>query len=148
MTGGDLMRGRDEEGDDMARRPVQPNLFEVAGGATSISYATTGIAGKASFHYHDANHDVQVEGPDIRTKKTELGTEVTIDVDVVEDGPSSTATLLVPTVNLGDKTEQALRTTAIVTATANTIGGPGLVSGQLQRYKTVGLRGTAKIVNF
>ncbi len=82
----------------MARKA---NLFEVAGGATSVTYATTGIAGRPSFHFRDADHDVNAEGTDIRTKKTELGTLVTIDLDVVADGPSTTATLVLPTVNLG-----------------------------------------------
>ena len=36
----------------------------------------------------------------------------------------------------------------IITTTANTIGGPALVVGQLQRYKSVTVRGTAKSVAF
>ena len=132
----------------MARKAARANLFEVAGGATSVTYATTGIAGQPSFHFRDADHDVNAEGTDIRTKKTELGTLVTIDLDVVADGPSTTATLVLPTVNLGDQTEQKLRTLVIVTITANTIGGPDLVVGQLQRYKSITVRGTAKSVAF
>src|SRR5881392_3655296 len=77
----------------MARKAARANLFEVAGGATSVTYATTGIAGQPSFHFRDTDHDVNAEGTDIRTKKTELGTLVTIDLDVVADGPSTTATL-------------------------------------------------------
>ena len=92
----------------MARKAARANLFEVAGGATSVTYATTGIAGQPSFHFRDADHDVNAEGTDIRTKKTELGALVTIDLDVVADGPSTTATLVLPTVNLGDQTEQKL----------------------------------------
>src|SRR6266480_3265004 len=130
----------------MAR--TRANLFEVAGGVTSVTYATTGIAGRPSFHFRDADHDVNAEGTDIRTKKTELGTLVTIDLEVVADGPSTTATLVLPTVNLGAQTEQKLRTRVIVTVTANTIGGPALVVGQLQRYKSVTVRGTAKLVAF
>lgn len=131
----------------MARK-AQANLFEVAGGKTSITYSTTGIAGKPSFHFRDADHDVQVGGADIRTKKTELGTLVTIDLDVVADGPTTSATLLVPTVNLGTQSEQKLRTIVVVTTTADTIGGPSLVVGQVQRYRSVTLRGTAKAVTF
>src|SRR2546429_3201868 len=125
----------------MARKA---NLFEVAGGATSVTYATTGIAGQPSFHFRDADHDVNAEGTGIRTKKTELGTLVTIDLDVVADGPSTTATLVLPTVNLGDQTEQKLRTLVIITITANTIGGPALVGGPLPRYQAGPLRGTAQ----
>ncbi len=132
----------------MARKAAQANLFEVANAATSVTYATTGIAGQPSFHFRDADHDVHVEGTGIRTKKTELGLLVTIDLDVVVDGPSTTATLVLPTVNLGGQTEQKLRTLVILTVTANTIGGPGLVVGQLQRYKSVTVRGTAKAVAF
>src|SRR5437764_11368082 len=88
----------------MARKAARANLFEVAGGATSVTYATTGIAGQPSFHFRDADHDVNAEGTGIRTRKTELGTLVTIDLDVVADGPSTTATLVLPTVNLGDQT--------------------------------------------
>src|SRR5256886_13531148 len=106
----------------MARKAARANLFEVAGGATSVTYATTGIAGQPSFHFRDADHDVNAEGTDIRTKKTELGALVTIDLDVVADGPSTTATLVLPTVNLGGQTEQKLRTLVIITITAHTIG--------------------------
>src|SRR5260370_27237147 len=132
----------------MARKAARANLFEVAGGATGVTYATTGIAGQPSFHFRDADHDVGAEGTDIRAKKIELGTLVTIDLDVVADGPSTTATLVLPTVNLGDQTEQKLRTLVIVTITANTIGGPALVVGPLHRYKSVTVRGTAQSVAF
>ena len=132
----------------MARKATQANLFEVSGGATSVTYATTGIAGKPSFHYSDGERDVNVEGSDIRTKKTDLGTLVSVDLDVVADGLSTSATLFVPTVNLGDTREQKLRTLVVVTTTADTIGGPSLVVGQVQRYKSVTLRGTARAVQF
>src|SRR2546428_11911134 len=100
----------------MARKA---NLFEVAGGATSVTYATTGIAGQPSFHFRDTDHDVNAEGTDIRTKKTELGTLVTIDLDVVADGPSTTATLGLPTGNPGDQTAEKMRGPVIITLTAN-----------------------------
>src|SRR2546421_10658113 len=116
----------------MARKA---NLFEVAGGATSVTYATTGIAGQPSFHFRDADHDVNAEGTGIRTKKTELGTLVTIDVDIVADGPSTTATLVLPTVKLGDQTELKLRTLVIITITADTTGGPGPGGGEPQRLQ-------------
>ena len=132
----------------MAGRAGGANLIEVTGGGVSVTYATTGLAGNPSFHYHDAGRDVTVEGIDIRTKKTELGTLVTIDLGVVLDGPSTSATLLVPTINLAKEAEQRLRTVIIVTTTANTIGGPSLVMGQLQSYKAIAVRGTAKAVKF
>ncbi|MEA2971560.1 MAG: hypothetical protein QOG82_18 [Actinomycetota bacterium] len=130
----------------MAPKTAKANLFEVSGGATSVTYSTTTITGRPSFHFRDGDHDVEVEGSDIRTRKTELGTLVTVDLDVVEDGPTTSATLLLPTVNLGQTAEQKLRTLVIVTTTADTIGGPALVVGQVQRYKSVTVRGTARSV--
>jgi hypothetical protein len=35
----------------MARKAARANLFEVAGGSTSVTYATTGITGQPSFHF-------------------------------------------------------------------------------------------------
>lgn len=130
----------------MARKNAQANLFEVSGGSTSVIYSTTSLTGRPSFHYQDGERDVQVDGSDIRTRKTDLGTLVTVDLDVVLDGPTTSATLLLPTVNLGEAAEQKLRTVVIVTTTANTIGGPSLVVGQVQRYKSVTVRGTARAV--
>jgi len=51
-------------------------------------------------------------------------------------------------VNVGAQNEKKLRTLVILTVTADTIGGPALVVGQLQRYKSVTVRGTAKSVAF
>ncbi|MEA2686675.1 MAG: hypothetical protein QOE93_1870 [Actinomycetota bacterium] len=132
----------------MAPRARKANLFEVSGGATSVTYSTTSITGQPQFHYSDAKYDVNIQGADnIRSKKTEQGTLVTIDVDGVEDGPTVTATLVVPTVNMGDSRERKLRTIVLLTTSANTIGGPGLVEGQVQTYKSTAVRGTAKAVD-
>src|SRR2546429_8812974 len=119
----------------MARKAARANLFEVAGGATSVTYATTGIAGQPSFHFRDADHDVNAEGTDIRTKKTELGTLVTIDLDDVADGPSTNATLVLPTVNLGEQTGQKPPTRVIVDITANTIRAPAPLADECQRLQ-------------
>jgi len=127
-------------------RSRQPNQFDLTGGGVSVSYATTSITGQPLLSYRDADHDVQASGDDIRTRKTELGTLVTVDLDVVLDGPTTTATLVVPTVNLGDAGERKLRTVVLVTTHASTIGGPGLVVGQVQRSRATAVRGTARAV--
>lgn len=132
----------------MARGTARPNLFDLAGGHTTVTYTTTGIAGKPTFSYDDGVRQVAATGTDIRTKATEIGTLVTVDLDVVADGPTTTVSLLLPTVNLAGATERPLRTIAVVTVSKSTIGGPGLVVGQVQSCTTTRLRGTARLVIF
>ena len=58
-------------------------------------------------------------------------------------------TLLVPEVNLPEDTKQSpFETEAVVTTHHTTIGGPGLVQGQLKSYRTVTLKGIARQVIF
>ena len=56
--------------------------------------------------------------------------------------------LVVPTVNLDESGTAKIRTFAVLTTHRTSIGGPDLVNGQLQTYKTVGLRGVASQADF
>ena len=86
----------------------------------------------------------------MRTAATEIGTLVTIDVAFVPgsgDGP--TFSLFVPDVNLRNGTAEApVETIGLLTSARTSIGGPGLVQGQLKTYQTIPLAGTAKLVDF
>jgi hypothetical protein len=84
-------------------------------------------------------------GEQIRTQENEIGGLVTVTLQAVEDGDSTLLTLLVPRVNLGDMGEQAIKTIAILTTERWSIAGPSLVTGAVQSYHTVKLRGKAQL---
>ena len=127
---------------------AQPNFFQLAGGYTQITYSTTGITGQPQFHYQDQQRDINVTGGDIRSLETEIGTLVTVTLEVIPDLHTLTVSLLVPEINLNEGNESPLSTLAILTTHRTSIGGPGLVEGQLQTYEVVALEGTASLVAF
>ena len=127
---------------------TQPNLFELAGEYTQITYSTTSFTGQPQFHYQDRQRDVNVTGDDIRSLETGIGTQVTVTLEVIPDLHTLTVTLLVPQINLDESNESPLSTLAILTTHRTSIGGPGLVEGQLQTYEAVALEGTARLVAF
>lgn len=126
---------------------TQPNLFELTGEYTQITYSTTSITGQPQFNYQDQQRDVNVTGDDIRSVDTEIGTLVTVTLEVIPDLHTLTLTLLVPQINLNEG-ESPLSTLAILTTHLTSIGGPSLVEGQLQTYEVVALEGTARLVQF
>jgi hypothetical protein len=132
----------------MARKKgTEPNLYELNGTGTQITYSTSSISGQPLFHYKDAQHDVNVSGAEIRTQKSEIGRLVTVTIEQVPDLHTVTITLLLPTINL-EGTESAFRTKAILTTQRTSIGGPQLVKGALQTYRVLSLRGKARLVDF
>jgi hypothetical protein len=54
-------------------------------GGSRLSYSTTGIDGQAHFHYQDAIHSVDFSGPAIRTTASEIGTIVTVTIQLTVD---------------------------------------------------------------
>ena len=127
---------------------AQPHLFQLAGGYTQITYSTTSITGQPQFHYQDQQRDISVTGEDIRSLETEIGTLVTVTLEVISDLHTLTVSLLVPQINLNEGDESPLSTPAILTTHRTSIGGPGLVEGQVQTYEVVALEGTASLVAF
>jgi hypothetical protein len=130
--------------------PAPPNLFNLEGDGATISYATTSIAGVPQFSYRDSEHNVSKSGTDdIRRLETEIGALVTIDLAQIPDLQTIKVTLVVPTVNLPQPANSSdLQTIAILTTSRTTIGGPNLVVGQIETYRTLYLRGTARKVTF
>ena len=133
----------------MARRRSEPNLFELSGGGVTITWTPAGFTGKPQLTFDDGEQQ-QTFGPDavVVTRKGPLGRLVTAEVSAVPDEGTTSLVLVVPEVNLGDKTEQRVRTLAVLTTVQTSIGGPALVTGQLQTYKSIRLRGVARQVDF
>ncbi len=133
----------------MARKRSEPNLFELEGGGVTITWAPAGFTGKPQLTFDDGEQQ-QTFGPDavVVQGKSPLGRLVTAELSTVPDQGSTSLVLVVPQVNLGDKAVQRVRTLAVLTTHRTSIGGPALVTGQVQTYKTIRLRGTASQVDF
>jgi hypothetical protein len=130
-------------------QPSAPNLFNLEGDGATISFATSSIAGVPQFSYRDSEHNVSRSGEDIRRLETEIGTLVTIDLAQIPDLQTIKVTLVLPTVNLPQPANVSdLQTIGILTTARTTIGGPNLVVGQIESYRTLYLRGTARKVVF
>jgi hypothetical protein len=79
----------------------------------------------------------------IHIAQSAIGLELTVVLESVDDGDTLTLTIVLPTVNLAGEAEQPVRTFAVLTTIRGSIGGPALIKGALQTYRTVGLRGRA-----
>jgi hypothetical protein len=133
----------------MARRQ-RPNLFELEGaGQTSIVYSTTSLAGSPQLTYKEGDNETSFSGDEIRSSRNALfGTLVSVELANRPDQDTVFLVLVLPTVNLGENGTVKIRTFAVLTTHRTSIGGPDLVDGALQTYKTVSLRGNASQVDF
>jgi len=125
-----------------------PNMYELACADVLVTYSTSSIDGTPRFSFQDADDNLSASGPEIGTRPTDLGSEVTVTLDAIPDDRTVTLTLLIPGVNLGDASEASVDTVLIETTNRTSIGGPRLLDGQLQTYRTTMLHGTARLVDF
>lgn len=126
----------------------QPNLFLLSSRNIRIRYQTTSLQGSPEFHYEDGRVNIDRRGDEIRTEYTGIGQLVTIVVEQVPDLETVTFTVVLPAVNLQERRPASLSTLGVVTRDMTTIGGPGLIVGQVQTYDAVELKGTAQLVQF
>jgi hypothetical protein len=126
----------------------RPNRYVLKGGyEAQLTYETTSITGEPQLQYGDEKYQVTKRGDEIRSQELEIGTLVSIELEAVSDARVVELSLLVPAVNLDDGTAE-VETVAVVTTERTSIGGPGLVTGQLQTYEAQNLSGTAELVAF
>ena len=125
-----------------------PNLYQLHGRHLNIIYATSGIDGKPHFSYHDTHHTLQFSGDQIRTVDTEIGTLVTVTIQLTVDSGSTTFSLLLPSVNLNQPhTVAHIKTEGITTLHKFSLI-PALNQGQTELYTVAKLTGTAQFVLF
>jgi hypothetical protein len=127
---------------------ARPNRFVLQDSrtGTSITYSTSSSSGKPRFSYRDSRRRSTFIGKEIRTTPSEIGTLVTVTLEAIPDLRVVTLTLLLPEIHLPSSGRAAFTTMAIVTTARTTIGGPGLINGAVQSYRTLTLRGTAQFV--
>ena len=129
----------------MAPKPT-PNLYELSGDRVAVTYSTTSIDGKPRFSYRKGRQTLNFSGNQIKSEGTSIGTLVSVVIASVPDKGTTTFSLLLPAIQLGDSKRVSLRTIGIETLAKTSIAGPP--PGVQQTYKVVALRGSAKLVDF
>ena len=113
-----------------------------------VGFSSTSFTGDARFRYVEGKTDLSFRGDEIRIEETSLGTLATVRLEDVPDLEGKDFTLVVPRVNVEDGGTESVASFGFWTLQRTTIGGPDLVDGQVQSYRTVGLRGTAQALDF
>ncbi len=130
----------------------EPNLFELQGVDTQITYSTSSFAGPPQLSYRGPGLSTgqQLErsfsGDEIRVREHETGRLVTVTLEAIPDADTLTLTLLVPAFRL-DGNDNPCSTVAILTTHRGSIA-PQTLTGQLQNFQTRELTGTARWVVF
>jgi len=122
------------------------NLFELQGEKLQVTYTPTSIAGQPLFTYTQGRKTLTFKKSEIRTTKSPIGTLVTVQIDAVPDQKIVFFSLLLPDVNLLQSTKLSIKALGITTTSKTSLGGPQLVKGAVQSYKTEPLSGTARFV--
>jgi hypothetical protein len=136
--------------------PLHPDLFQCKGLVTfpelkqiHVAYSTTSSNGQAQMDIQLGNETVSRSGDEIMTQETILGTLVTVYRETDPDSPSEELTLIVPDINLTDELPKVrFKTRLFDTHTCNTIGGPALCVGPIQKSVSWQVRCKASLVNF
>jgi hypothetical protein len=128
--------------------PPAPNLYQLAGARVHVSYAASGIDGKAHLEYQDEHMTMHFKGDEIHVTKTEVGTLLTVYLRRTIDAGATTFTLLLPDVALpGPGASLRIETMGITTMHRFSIV-PAFNSGQREVYSFTPLAGTAHLVAF
>lgn len=127
---------------------VTPTVYALHGHGLHVTYSTTSFDGTPRFDYHDNHRSLSFVGDEqIRSEQTEIGTLVSVTLQLTVDSGSTSFSLLVPTVNLGNAQSVPISTIAITTRHKFSII-PSLNLGQTELYTVTQLIGTAQDVQF
>ena len=126
---------------------VQPNLFELEGYNSRISYSTTSIVGVAELTFVNRGETFSFRGDQLRVEQTQLGQMVTV---VLNNNPQAigsveTLTLMIPAITVPSDSRQAdMQTVAMLS-----LRTPRMKSShQSQFYMPLCLAGTARQIDF
>lgn len=128
-----------------------PNLFELRGRGVRITFTAAGFAGQPELTLDRRRAIRTFRGDDVRLTESPagLGTVVTATLSAIPDLQTESLALIIPTVQLPrGTTETDVDSLVVFITSASSIGGPQLVEGQVQRYATIKLSGTARLVDF
>ncbi len=131
----------------MAGQFLHPNLFELEGRGTRITFSLSSFTGAPQLQYRDLRISRTFTGSEISIQDSDIGLMVKVILERTVDFGNTILTLLIPHINMTG-TDAPFRAVEILTPTRTSIGGPGLVSGPLETYQVQTLRGKARAVVF
>jgi hypothetical protein len=127
---------------------VEPNVYELSGDDTQITYATTGADGKPTFSYSGTKGERSYSGDEIGTLDSALGTEVTVTIDDIADLHIITLTLLIPEMWIAPHSGLEVRTMAIFTTKEEPITAPVGLPAAREQYAVIALDSEGELVDF
>lgn len=131
----------------MAITDLQPaNYFQLRRGRTRLTYTATNIAGQPQINYDDGTTPRTFTGQEIQQETSALGTLLTVELQVIFDGPRHLLTLVLPEVLLQDGKPEKLQTPVVFHTVQGSIAGRPLNPGPVQTYDVKTFRGTANFV--
>ena len=124
----------------------KPNLYELSGDGIKIIYTLQPLAGPPQFNFDDGKVSRVFKGDEIRTvDDTDVGTLVSVTIQLEIDRGSTSFSVLIPRVNLGGSTSEPIKTIGITTVHHRPVVGPA-PQGQDDLYTVHPMKGTAKFV--
>lgn len=123
---------------------VKPNRYELKGGDTTISYATSSFDGKPRMSYSNGQQSQTFAGEEIRSSQTEIGMLVSVSVTRSVDIGFTSFSFLIPEIELANDQPQEFKTPGIVTRHKGPDSFPA--TGARETYEIVQLQGTASMV--
>ena len=132
----------------MTQQPLQANHFVLRCEGLEITYDEITFAGPPQLTYQVEQGVASrtFSGNELSSKESDIGTLVTVTLEVIPDDKRTLFTLLIPTINVTGTNEVPFETLAIYTTVRDSIIGPKGVSGAVESYQCVQLEGTAQFV--
>lgn len=131
-----------------ANQQLQPNLFELRGYNTQITYSTTSISGVPQLSYSSQEQERTFSSEEIQSEQTAFGQSITVFLTTgAADEPIESITLLLPAIQLNSKVKELQIQTLLLLSIRAAFVNPDAPL-QLQNYDTISLSGTAKFVEF
>jgi hypothetical protein len=125
---------------------LTPNSFQLTGDEIQVNYSTTSFDGKPLFTFQKGQKTLNFAGNQISSSTLNIGTLVSVVIATVPDKSTTIFSILLPTISLPASKRQAFQTLGVTTVTKTTLAGPP--PGVQQTYKSVALRGSARLVDF
>jgi hypothetical protein len=118
---------RDDEA-SILKAPGAPNAYDCTGKGVEVHYTTTSFQGKPTFVLREKGREVTKDGGSITVENTTIGVLLTIVTEHLPDQATTTASLLVPPIRLGEKLKEATFKTSLIHAAKKTslLGAEGI----------------------